>query len=220
MELINIKDLIQELKNKNIDFGKGDPYNRLRYYTKIGWIDHMIRKKDSSGIVTGHYPLKVVEKIIEIEKFKKMGHSNEEITRMLENKNKEITKKEDSILEKFKKNINLIILIIIILGFTFELKNRNSLNDKLQITPNFNESNTKSIIISDKGKNTMPSGKNKIFINSKSINLKSVILITFEGKIDPATHYFVTEKILEEGFTLETNYPVYKNVNFNWVIIN
>ena len=46
MELINIKDLIQELKNKNIDFGKGDPYNRLRYYTKIGWIDHMIRKKD------------------------------------------------------------------------------------------------------------------------------------------------------------------------------
>jgi len=54
MELINTRDLINELKKRNLNLGKGDPYNRLRYYTKIGWIDHMIRKKDSNGVVVGH----------------------------------------------------------------------------------------------------------------------------------------------------------------------
>jgi len=222
MELINIKDLIQELKNKNIDLGKGDPYNRLRYYTKIGWIDHMVRKKDSQGIVTGHYPSKVLEKIIEIENLKKTGLSNEEITSILKNKKNEpqLNIQEFSKTIKSKFNINIIILLLIIIGFVFELNNNYSLNDKIMITPKKEEETLKEIKIDEKGRNIMPSGKNKIFINSKNINLKSNILVTFEGRIDPATHYFISEKIIEEGFTVETNYPVAKDVNFNWIVIN
>ena len=34
MELISVDNLIKLLKEKNISLGKGDPYNRLRYYSK------------------------------------------------------------------------------------------------------------------------------------------------------------------------------------------
>ena len=54
--LISTEKLIEESKTKGIDFGKGDPYNRLRYYTKIGWLPHMQRKKndEETSITTGH----------------------------------------------------------------------------------------------------------------------------------------------------------------------
>jgi len=222
MELINIKDLINELKKRNIDLGKGNPYNRLRYYTKIGWIDHMVRKKDQNGIVTGHYPLNVLEKIEEIENYKKSGLNNDEITIQLKtknNKDKNLGNEYVNVL-KSKFNLNYIILAVIIFGFLFELRNYNSLNEKLQLNTIKNSDQKQIISIAEKGKNTLPSGKNKVFINSKNITLKSIILVTFEGRIEPATHYFVTEKIIEEGFTLETNYPVYKDVTFNWLVIN
>jgi hypothetical protein len=45
-------------------------------------------------------------------------------------------------------------------------------------------------------------------------------LLSFEGSIAPANYYFITQKILEEGFLVETNYPVAKDVNFSWIIIN
>jgi hypothetical protein len=226
MELINIKDLINELKKKNIDLGKGNPYNRLRYYTKIGWIDHMVRKKDLNGVVVGHYPKSVIEKIIEIENLKKDGKNNEEITHLLKEKliqkvdNKKIKKVEflKFLLEKI--NINIIILLVIVLGFIFELNNYNSLKEKLPINQNQIDSIVVENKILEKGKNVIPSGKNKIFINSKKINEKSIVLLSFEGSIAPANYYFITQKILEEGFLVETNYPVAKDVNFSWIIIN
>lgn len=49
MDFISVEKLIKILKEKNISFGKGDPYNRLRYYTKIGWLPHMTRKKTKKG---------------------------------------------------------------------------------------------------------------------------------------------------------------------------
>lgn len=226
MELINIKDLIFELKKKNIDLGKGNPYNRLRYYTKIGWIDHMVRKKDSNGVVVGHYPNHVINKIIEIETLKREGKNNEEITeyfkkRHLNNQgNKQEISERINLLEllKNKVNINVVILLIIMIGFIFEVSNYNSLKDKLPI--NATKVDQNSITISERGKNTLPSGKNKIFINSKNIQSNSLVIVTFDESIEPATYYFVNQKIFEEGFNLQTNLPVKKDVNFNWVIIN
>lgn len=228
MELINIKDLINELKKRNIDLGKGNPYNRLRYYTKIGWIDHMVRKKDQNNIVVGHYPQNVIEKIVEIETLKKDGKSNEEITQILKEnrvKGHESEKNlviKDRIFNIFveKLNINLIILVVIIIGFIFELNNYNSLNEKLPINKIQTDAINTDKKIQETGRNTIPSGKNKIFINSKRINEKSIVLISFEGNIEPATTYFVTQKIIEEGFTVQTNLPLLKDVNFNWIILN
>lgn len=223
MELINVKDLISELKKKNIDLGKGDPYNRLRYYTKIGWIDHMIRKKDSNGVVVGHYPINVIEKILEIENLKQLGKSNEEITTYIKQKQKnQRINNEQNLLEvvKNKININLIIIILIVCGFIFELNNYNSLNDKLPIIKEQNNLLQMGSKITDMGKNVILSGKNKVFINSKAINQRSTVLVSFEDSIEPATNYFIKEKIEEEGFFIETNISVKKDVNFNWIIIN
>lgn len=222
MDMINVKDLISELQKKNINLGKGNPYNRLRYYTKIGWIDHMVRKKDSKGIVVGHYPLHVVEKLVLIENLKKQNKSNDEITKLLheEKSNNKTYNPEIIKFLKNKLNINTIILLLILFGFGFELLNYNSLHDKLPINKEITGLNNLEIKIEEKGRNMIQSGKNKIFINSKKVNEKSTILVTFEESIEPANHYFISEKIIQEGFTIELNLPLKKDVHFNWLIIN
>lgn len=81
MQLISTEKLIEEAKQQGVDFGKGDPYNRLRYYTKMGWLPHMIRKKGEEGNdVKGHYPIEALDRLILIEKLKAKNLSNEEIT--------------------------------------------------------------------------------------------------------------------------------------------
>lgn len=232
MNLISVKDLIKQLKEKNINLGKGDPYNRLRYYTKIGWIDHMIRKKDSNGIVSGHFPTSVIEKIIIIENLKKEGKSNEEISDVIKKKN--VFKKienfaqntnnlKDSISESIMKKIketnfsfSYLILCLIIIGLIYELGNSNSRYDKkiLELnTVKINEYN-------ENGYNYIPSGKNKILINNKNVKKTSQIVITFEANIAPATFYYVSEKIENEGFILETNFPVKEDAKFSYTILN
>ena len=87
-DYISIDKLIKQAKSKGIDFGAGDPYNRLRYYTKIGWLPHMIRKADKSGNIKGHYPTWSVERLVLIENLKADGLSNDEISQKLKTKNR------------------------------------------------------------------------------------------------------------------------------------
>jgi len=42
--LISINEVIERAKKLGVDFGKGDPRNRLRYYVKIGLLPHAQRK--------------------------------------------------------------------------------------------------------------------------------------------------------------------------------
>ena len=71
--LIEVEKLIRMAKKEGVSFGKGDPYNRLRYYTKIGWLPHMERKRVKSGDVVGHYPKWVLSRLVMIDKLKKQG---------------------------------------------------------------------------------------------------------------------------------------------------
>ena len=71
--LVSIENLIEAAKRKGLNFGKGDPYNRLRYYTKIGWLPHMVRKSDNEGSIKGHYPEWALNQLIIIEKLKAEG---------------------------------------------------------------------------------------------------------------------------------------------------
>jgi DNA-binding transcriptional MerR regulator len=81
--LISVNELIQKAQARKIDLGKGDPYNRLRYYTKMGWLPHMIRKNDQ-----GHYPEWVLERLEFIDTLKEQNLSNEEITKKIDEQNR------------------------------------------------------------------------------------------------------------------------------------
>src|SRR5205085_8389415 len=86
-DLISVENLIAESKKRGITFGKGDPYNRLRYYTKMGWLPHMIRKRDADDkSVKGHYPKEALDIVLMIEKYKKDGLTNEAITKTIKSK--------------------------------------------------------------------------------------------------------------------------------------
>jgi hypothetical protein len=81
---VSFEKLIDEAKKQGVDFGKGDPYNRLRYYTKMGWLPHMVRIKGEENDVTGHYPKSALKRLVLIENMKSKDLSNEEITEKIQ----------------------------------------------------------------------------------------------------------------------------------------
>lgn len=85
---ISFEKLIDEAKKQNVDFGKGDPYNRLRYYTKMGWLPHMVRIKGDESDITGHFPKSALKSLILIESMKSKNMSNEEITQKIQSLSK------------------------------------------------------------------------------------------------------------------------------------
>lgn len=85
---ISTEKLIEEAKKNGVNFGKGNPYNRLRYYTKIGWLPHMIRTKGEENDVKGHFPTYTLKRLLYIEKLKDRGLSNEEVELKIQAMNK------------------------------------------------------------------------------------------------------------------------------------
>lgn len=47
--LIPFDEVVSRAKHAGVDFGKGNPFNRLRYYTKIGLLPHA--KKENHSVV-------------------------------------------------------------------------------------------------------------------------------------------------------------------------
>ena len=215
MDLIAVEELINILKENNINLGKGDPYNRLRYYTKIGLIPHMIRKKNSNNTNSGHYPKEVVKKIIDIEKMKMEGLSNEDIILKIKSKKDNPV---PSFLEiiKNKFSINYLFVFLFIIGIIFEVSRFNS----RQETPQFIPNNNLNKEISNTNLSFIPAGQKKVFIASNDVNQKSVILISFRDNIFPATNYFISEVKDGLGFFVETNVEVSTEVKFTWAAIN
>lgn len=217
MDLISVEELIKVLKENNVNFGKGDPYNRLRYYTKIGLIPHMIRKKNSNNTNSGHYPKEVISKIIEIEKLKEIGISNEKI---LESFNIKPTNNMENYIKLIREKftINYLILLLIIIGIFYELYK----NSKSQVS-SINLENSVSMdrnSISESGVNFMSAGQKKVFVPAKKIKEDSNIIITFRDNISPASNYFISEVKEGLGFIVETNREVTKEIKFTWSIIN
>jgi len=99
-KFISIDELIKRAKFFGVDFGKGNPRNRLRYYTKIGLLPHAVRKSFDGKKPVGAYPETVLKTLIEIDKKLKKGKKIQQIKRELE---KEKLKKERR--EEFKKEI-------------------------------------------------------------------------------------------------------------------
>jgi DNA-binding transcriptional MerR regulator len=217
MDLVSVEELIKILKENNINFGKGDPYNRLRYYTKIGLIPHMTRKKNSNNTNSGHYPKEIISKIIEIEKLKDSGLSNEEIIDKFKATTSE--NKIDYIqFIKDKITVNHLFISLLVLGCIFEIYRANlQIPNDLDIK---NETAMEKHLVVETGINFISSGQKKVFVPSKQVKQDSNINLSFRGNIFPATHYFISDIKEGLGFIVETNIEVNSEIKFTWNIIN
>lgn len=80
--LISIDELIKRAKEMGIDFGGGDPKNRLRYYVKLGLLPNAKRKRfNNNAQPEGAYPEWVLERLWQIHEKIKEGKSIQEIKR-------------------------------------------------------------------------------------------------------------------------------------------
>jgi len=214
---ISVDQLIKRAKKKGVDFGKGDPYNRLRYYTKLSWLPHMIRQKDNKGNVAGHYPFWALDHLLLIEKLKEEGYSNDEIELKIKKKNKireviELLTTPD-IRKQIISYLTLLLLVVITIN-EIGIINLGK-NKRTDITLN---QNSLSQQIIDNGTAFVPKGKNKIYVKNDLVTKTSKINITFTENYYPASRYWITEIRNYDGFVLELDAPAANNVEFNWWI--
>jgi DNA-binding transcriptional MerR regulator len=212
-EYISIDKLIKQAKSKGVNFGNGDPYNRLRYYTKIGWLPHMTRRADKQGKIKGHYPTSSIESLLLIEKLKSEGATNEQISKELANKSK-----KDSLSTYFKSPeirkqallYSILIILIIIFANEIGIIKLGKTKDVLTIETK----NVKQIY--NDGTAFVPKNQSKVFVNTNTVRPNSKVYVTFTQNYSPATRYWVSKVEEQKGFLVELDTPVSNNVEFNW----
>lgn len=222
---ISADKLISEARKRGVNFGKSDPYNRLRYYTKIGWLPHMERIQTSKGKVTGHYPLWALETLILIENSKKEGLSNSGIQMKVEAQH---ARKNLSNVFRFLSTperrlrtaiyASLLLLLTILLVETGILNLGQTAKNDLISAPITISTSTNQILASGSG--IIPQGDTTVFVKATEVNPQSKIYITFEDNYSPASKYWVANKISFEGFYIQLDSPVAQNSRFNWWLSN
>lgn len=220
-KFISLKELIKQAKKEGIDLGKGDPYNRLRYYTKMGWLPHMIRKVNDKGDIEGHYPAWVVETLKNIHQFKNDGTSNDQIEQKIKLQN---NLKKTTLLITDKQNQKKLIIYIIVSVLILVLLNEFNIlkigNSKKNIIEkqSINTLNTNYIL--ESGTALLPKNSKSIFVQTNNAKITNRVSITFKDNYSPASRYWVTYSDTQNGFTLETDAPVLNDSGFYWFISN
>lgn len=219
-DFITIENLIEEAIKHGVNFGKGDPYNRLRYYTKIGLLPHMVRKV-VNGEVIGHYPAGTLDLLLEIEKLKSLGMNNNDIMKKIKTLNHQTDAKVIKvarILTPTPKLIKLSLLVLFILmilaGFGVIPIGKNK-SDLIQKTLELDKK-----FLLDSGTAYVPRNQNKVYVKSTNVKQNSKINITFTSDYTPASRYWVSKKVPFEGFYLELDAPASMDSEFNWWISN
>lgn len=212
-DFISIDKIIKQAKSKGINFGAGDPYNRLRYYTKIGWLPHMIRKADKSGSIKGHYPTWCVERLILIETLKAEGLSNDEISQKLKTKNRfqDVTLVLKS--PEVRKQVALYLLLILA---TVTFLNQLGLINFGKSKSILSVEDSKTLQIIQSGTSFVPRNQRKIFVSAESARVSSKVYVTFTQDYSPATRYWVSDIKDQDGFLVEMDAPVFDNTEFSW----
>ena len=216
-EFINIDKLISSAKREGVDFGSGDPYNRLRYYTKIGWLPHMVRRADRKGQIKGHYPIWALQRLITIETLKSRGNSNNEITKKLKFQDKLQGIRNAFSSPEARKQAAVyatLAVVVIILGSELGIIRFGKQKTNLVLSP---ETEAPKQILSS-GVAFIPKNQTKIFVKNSVINRGSRVYITFIQNYSPATRFWVSQIRESEGFLVELDAPVYENIEFNWWI--
>lgn len=222
-DLIPIEKLIEGAIKKGVNFGKGDPYNRLRYYTKLGLLPHM-KRKSVGGDVVGHYPSYSLDMLVEIEKLKSLGLSNTEISDKL----KQLTPKTGGVdvnalrvvriltpSPKIARYLLFVIVGLLLLAGLGIVPIGKSKNDLIQKTLELDKK-----YILDSGSGYVPKNQTKVYVKSKSVKLNSNINVTFSSNFSPATRYWVSQKSPLEGFYLELDAPTSYDAEFSWWVSN
>lgn len=214
-EFISIDKLIKQAKTRGVKFGSGDPYNRLRYYTKIGWLPHMVRRSDRHGNISGHYPAWSVDRLVLIEDLKSQGYTNEEMSEKLKTKNivqgalSAVTSPEIR-----KQLVSYLILAFVALILANELGVIRLGKQKNQIVTISDTKQELQIIQS--GSSFVPKNQSRIFVSASKIKTTSKVYVTFTQDYSPATKYWAAEIKSQEGFLLQLDSPVSNNTEFNW----
>lgn len=224
-DLISLEKLIAEASKKGLDFGKGDPYNRLRYYTKLGLLPHMVRKS-INGELVGHYPAHALDVLLEIEKLKRLGFKNEEIANKLkvlapeqgDAKPKSTAIKVARVLTPSTKTIRLVLFVIfclMVLGGFGILPIGKSKNDLIKRILELDKK-----YMADSGTAYVPRNQNKVYVKSQTVKPDSRINVTFSSDYTPATRYWISQRTAFEGFNLELDAPTAADTEFSWWISN
>jgi hypothetical protein len=222
-ELISIENLVEEARKRGVDFGKGDPYNRLRYYTKIGWLPHMIRKKDDKGNTRGHYYSWVLDRIIEIEKLKEAGADNRDISKKLK-----VQSRFQSIFDFLKtpetRNQAIIytsfVILLLILSNELGIITLGKDKSALLVRGSTTLSSEQLKQIMESGTAFIPKNQKKLFVQVSNISNNSKVYVTFTGDYSPAARYWVSSIDSAKGFTVELDTPVFNNTEFSWWVTN
>ena len=83
--LISVDEVIKRARSAGVDFGKGDPRNRLRYYAKLGLLPPAKRKCfNGEKLPKGAYPKEVVDILIKIDRKLKEGKNIQVVARELQ----------------------------------------------------------------------------------------------------------------------------------------
>lgn len=98
-KFIKIDEVIERAKNLGVDFGKGNPKNRLRYYAKSGLLPPAKRKIFEGRLPTGAYPESVINTLVNIDQGLRQGKT---IHKIVEEKKQNIFPKSEIIFQSEK----------------------------------------------------------------------------------------------------------------------
>ena len=216
-ELIAIGELVKKARERVVSFGKGDPYNRLRYYTKLGWLPNMTRKKNQSGATIGHYPAWALESLITIEQLKTSGVAKEEITKKLSSRSNILATFFHSP-EVRKKLFIYTATGMLIFVFVSELGILPVGKSKRQIIIQTSREAPNQII--DSGTAFIPTNRKSVFVKNEKVLVNSKIYVTFNGNYSPATRFWVSQSANPEGFYVELDAPTAQDTSFSWWFTN
>jgi len=101
--LISIDEVIRQVQDLGVNFGNGDPRNRLRYYVKIGLLPHARRKCFNNNSPEGAYSKDVVGLLFEINRKIKAGKSIQAIKREIKEEKEKKEKREKGLEERLFK---------------------------------------------------------------------------------------------------------------------
>ncbi len=216
---LSVEELLAEAANRGVDFGKGDPYNRLRYYTKMGWISHMTRMKEDDGKTKGHYPESTIDRLVLIQKYKEEGISNEEIERRLAMQDK--TKSFYSALasEEVRKKMvlyGIFIMVIIILIAELGIIQIGKPKTTQLIIQGTQTNPESQVQIGGAGTAFVPQNSQTVVVQSPNVTETAKVYVSFKDDYAPATRFWVSEQIPGESFTVELDAPTANNAEFDW----
>ena len=218
-KLISLKEVIKLAKKEGIDLGKGDPYNRLRYYTKMGWLPHMVRKTNSKGDIEGHYPAWAIDTLKKIQNLKNEGLNNDQVEQKVRTQN---NLKRTTLFFTDKGNqkklvlYSVTMLLVIILLTELNIINIGK-NKSLDISKSIT---TKGTYMIESGTGILPKGNKSIKVATNRANATNRINVTFKDNYSPASRYWVSYSGDQSGFTLETDAPLEDSAEFYWFISN